>query len=61
MYPDAGQNTREYYEQFLANPAEDLIMIDNVPSKHAVVSDHVGTPCGESDGRLYIENCGFNR
>lgn len=51
VYQQAGYNTKEFYEYFISNTTQDLLMIDDIPSNHAVVSDHVGTPCGQSDHR----------
>ena len=43
----------EFYTNYNADIDSNL----NIAASHAVVSDHVGTPCGESDHELYIQNC----
>lgn len=61
MHPEASDKIAEYYESYLSNPSIDLVKKMDLPSTHAVVSDHVGTNCGHSDDRLYLENCDFDR
>ncbi len=38
-----------------------IVLKNDLPATHAIVSDIYGTPCGHSDSYIYIENCQFNR
>ena len=59
--PASAEKLSRFYESFLSSPESQLLLKNNLPSSHAVVSDRAGTECGISDHRLYIENCGFDR
>ena len=48
----------EFYSNFVTS--NNVILKNDIPATHAVVSSHTGTPCGTSDNRLYIQNCGFD-
>ena len=59
VFPVAAEKIHEYYQSFVEDATDTELNMEN-PAWHAVVSDHVGTSCGTSDFRLYIEDCDFD-
>ena len=47
--------------QVLSDPSSQLFSKTDLPSNHAVISDHTGTDCGTLNRDLYIENCDYDR
>lgn len=59
--PDAANVMSEYYAEYLADHGNQLVMNVDMPSTHAIQSDHTGTECGTTNKDLYIENCDYDR
>ncbi len=58
---DAAQLMSDYYAEYLDDHGNQLVLNLDIPSTHAVQSDHTGTACGTTNNDLFIENCDFNR
>jgi hypothetical protein len=50
---------QSYYEGFVNNPNQ-IVLNNDLPASHALVSNRHGTDCGVQNDRLYIENCNFD-
>ena len=61
MRPAAAAKLENFYKAFLDDPQSQLLAKTNLPASHGIATDKVGSECGVSDHRLYIENCGYDR
>ncbi len=59
--PDAANIMSQYYAEYLSDHGNQLVMNTELPSTHAIQSDHTGTECGTTNKELYIENCDYDR
>lgn len=59
--PKAANVIYDFYSEFLTDPGSQMLLKDDIACTHAVVSDHTGTECGETNEDIYIENCDFDR
>ena len=61
VQPGAADDIRDYYSEFVSDPASQILSKTDLPSTHCLASDHHGTPCGQTNEELYIENCDYER
>ena len=59
--PAIAPKTAAFYSAFVQDSGDNVVLVDGYSASHAVSSDHVGTPCGVTNGETYIENCGYDR
>ncbi len=59
--PGAADVIYDYYAEFVTDPSAQIQTKTDLPSTHCIASDHNGTPCGETNEELYIENCEYER
>ncbi len=59
--PDAALLMSDYYAEYVNDYDSQVVLNMDVPSTHAVQSDHTGTECGHTNRDLYVENCDLDR
>ncbi len=60
--PGAAEVLEDFYAELgISDPASQILSKTDLNATHALASDHSGTPCGEHNDELYIENCDYER
>ena len=60
--PGAAEALEDFYAELgISDPASQILSKTDLNATHALASDHSGTPCGEHNDELYIENCDYER